>query len=220
MSFANPYVQKVRENPELVLSIERGELPPPALEIIRGAVSTAKRVELELGSGSGGFILENAARNPEALFIAIELRYKRIFRTAEKGKERGIENLLLLKTDGHRIMEFFKAAELDVVYINFPDPWSKPRWKKHRIMSAARFRDIHALLKPGGQLRIKTDHEEYFDEVLKIIAEDRLYKVIFQTRDLHHSELAEGNISTEFEKLFKSKKMPVYAVHLERMSDA
>jgi tRNA (guanine-N7-)-methyltransferase len=216
MNFANPYVQKVRENPELVVSIERGELPAPALDIVRGAVSAAKKIELELGSGSGGFILELAVRNPATLFIAIELRYKRIFRTAEKGKERGIENLLLLKTDGHRITEFFKPGELDVVYINFPDPWSKPRWKKHRIMSAERFADIYSLLKPGGQLRIKTDHEEYFDEVLKIIEEEKLYEVVFQTRDLHHSELAEGNISTEFEKLFKSKKMPVYSVHLAR----
>lgn len=216
MPFANPYVQRVRDNPEMVLSIERGTPDPETLGRIRDAITKAKQVELEIGSGSGGFIIEMARQNPESLFVAIELRFKRIFRTAEKAQELGVKNLLLLKTDAHRITEFFKPGELSRVYINFPDPWSKPRWKKHRIMSIERFKDIATLLKNSGELRIKTDHAEYFDEVLDIVSAEKIFTPLFQTRDLHASEKADQNISTEFEKLFKSKKMPVYSVHLAK----
>lgn len=64
------------------------------------------------------------------------------------------------------------------------------------------------LLFPGGRLVMKTDNTSLFDFSLEQFAAEGL-NVIWQTRDLHHSDRADANIMTEYEKNFTEQGIPI-----------
>ena len=64
------------------------------------------------------------------------------------------------------------------------------------------------MLKEGGILKLKTDNVSLFDFSLEEFEASGL-EFLMQTRDLHRSEYAEGNIMTEYEKNFSDKGMNI-----------
>ena len=51
---------------------------------------------------------------------------------------------------------------IDVLHLYFPDPWPKPRHHKRRMVSDRFLGDVHRVLRPGGELRVVTDHADYW----------------------------------------------------------
>lgn len=146
--------------------------------------------------------------------MGFELRFKRIFRTVEKGEQRGLKNILCVQGDAATLHQFFPPQSLDGIYVNFPDPWDKPRWRKHRLLSSEFFLSIHPLLKPGSFFSFKTDHEEYFDKVTKVLEGLPCFVRTKYSRNFHKSEYLTNNIMSEFESLFTSKGLPVYSLEV------
>lgn len=80
---------------------------------------------LEIGSGSGNFLIQLAQNNKEKNFIGDELRLKRLVYAARKAKNIDLKNIKFIRIDANKIEEFIDNNELSGVYINFPDPWEK-----------------------------------------------------------------------------------------------
>lgn len=160
---------------------------------------------VELGSGSGMHLLQLAAQNPDTLCVGIEIRFKRAFRTGEKAEEMGLSNVLVLRSDAKQIDEIFAQGSVDGFYINYPDPWEKRKWRKNRLVNRDFVTKLHSLLKPGGILRFKTDHHEYFSSSLPLFVESEWTRTKF-SRDIFASEYTAENIPTEFEMLFKYQR--------------
>jgi tRNA (guanine-N7-)-methyltransferase len=166
------------------------------------------RVHLEIGCGSGRYLIEWAQDNPQDSFIGLELRYKRLVLAAKKLEQQTIRNILLMREHGEFIDEYLPHNSIDCIHINFPDPWSKKSRRKHRILSAEFLSRILPLFRSKGELRFKTDHLEYFETVTDIIQNFETYKIVEYSKNLHQSEYNAKNILTEFEMLFKSKGNP------------
>ncbi len=176
---------------------------------IREFARTAPRLFLELGSGSGGHLVERAAQLPEAHFIGFELRFKRCFVTAKKAAQRGLDKVLVVRTDAKVFPTIISPGKVEGVYVNFPDPWDKSRWKKNRLLGPASLQSIAEILQTGGFLAFKTDHQEYFQSVKDSLREMSNFFIEQETTNLYASEFLEGNIQTEFEKLFFYKNCPI-----------
>lgn len=214
----NQYISLVKSKPESILHIENLEESKALWPVIACKQEAFSDLFLELGSGSGAHVIELARRNPKALFLGAEKRYKRCFRTVEKAERLDLDNLLMLRADFHHFFpHIFPEAALSGIYINFPDPWEKKRWKKHRSLNRGFFDDIQSLLKPDGFFYFKTDHGDYFEEVVSLIEAEfsENFKILGISRDLHKSEFMEGNIETEFEQLFKSQGLPINFLKLK-----
>jgi tRNA (guanine-N7-)-methyltransferase len=56
------------------------------------------------------------------------------------------------------------------VHVYFPDPWWKQRHKKRRVFTDSLVADIERALKPGGELRIASDVEEYFGVITALVS--------------------------------------------------
>lgn len=120
-------------------------------------------VEVELGAGDGGFILEQAARHPERNFFALERLLGRARKIAKRGTERGRANLKVLRLESSYFVERLCPADsVAVVHIMFPDPWPKKRHHKHRLIQPEFLLKLTRVLAPGGEVRFTTDHEDYF----------------------------------------------------------
>jgi len=105
--------------------------------------------------------------------------------------------------------------EISGMYINFPDPWEGEEHK--RLINKELFERMDTILKKGGKLYFKTDHQQYYEDVLELLKEIDGYEVVYHTDDLHNTEKAAENIKTEFEQLFLSKhNMNIKYVEIEK----
>ena len=215
-SAINPYVKLVGTKPNLILSPENGRPTAGFYSQIRALAEGFAKTYIEIGSGSGIHLIKRAAADPANLYLGLEIRYKRVFRTAEKAEALGLKNLRVLQLDANYLAELFGPETIDGLYVLFPDPWDKRRWRKHRILSEKNLPRFESMLKPGAFLHYKTDHHEYFEETLAVANSRTNLVPIFATRDLYKETDSLDSIPSEFENLFKSKQLPICMVQLQK----
>ena len=210
----NPYMARVYDFPELLIPHPTPEnfqqLWTNIIKETSGA-APSRKIHLEIGCGSGRYLIEWAQENQQDAFIGLELRFKRLVLAAKKIERQNIRNILLMREHGEFVDEYLPHNSIDCLHINFPDPWSKKTRRKHRILSTDFLAKMHPFFRPKGELRFKTDHLEYFETITDILKEIDTYKIAEHTADLHRSNYNENNILTEFEMLFKSKGNPPIA---------
>lgn len=162
---------------------------------------------LELGCGKGNFTAELAAKHPEINFMAIDMKSVvlatacRNVKAAFAQAERPIDNVILTVYDIERILDIMDAEDrVERIYINFCNPWPKPRHYKKRLTHSRQLEKYKTFLQPGGQIHFKTDDTSLFEDSLAYFQESG-FEILFQTYDLHQ-ETGIENIQTEHEKMF------------------
>jgi len=167
-------------------------------------------IEIEVGMGKGKFITEMAARNPEINYIGIE-RYSTVLVKALRKREQSelpLKNLYFMCIDARKLSEVFAPEEISRIYLNFSDPWPKDRHAGRRLTSPQFMAVYDQFLKKDGIVEFKTDNRELFDYSLEAIPEAG-WKLLYSTFDLHNSDLAEGNVMTEYETKFSAEGKPI-----------
>ncbi len=171
----------------------------------------SKRLCLEIGCGKGNFAVGTAAKETGDNLIAMERVPDVACLALEKAmdcKDTRPDNLRFIIGNADNLEDWFPADCLDRIYLNFSDPWPKAGHAKRRLTHKNYLEKYRKLLKPGGELVFKTDNVGLFDFSLEQFAECGL-TVEWMTRDLHHSDRAEGNVMTEYEKNFSEKGFPI-----------
>ncbi|MDL2280726.1 tRNA (guanosine(46)-N7)-methyltransferase TrmB [Selenomonadales bacterium OttesenSCG-928-I06] len=169
---------------------------------------------VELGTGKGKFISELAKKyKDKANFIGIEAQTEVILQAAKKATLIQSSNLKLLEFNINDIVDLFSANEVDRFYINFCDPWPKKRHSKRRLTHRNFLEKYKMILKPKGEIFLKTDNEKLFEFSLNEFAS---FNTTFHniTFDLHKSDYKE-NILTEYEMKFSSQGMKIYRAEFQ-----
>jgi len=170
---------------------------------------------LELGCGKGGFAIATAKRHPEVCYVALEKDESVILAAIEKAAAAGVGNLFFLCADVVLLKNYFDEGEVDRIYINFCDPWSK-RDKPKRRLTYREFLEMYkALLKDNGEIHFKTDDRKLFDFSIEEFASVSLH-LHRTTYDLHNSKWNEDNIRTEFEQKFADRGFPICRVEARK----
>src|SRR5450755_2116535 len=119
--------------------------------------------EVDLGCGDGSLLAALAAQNPDTNFLGIEHLIGRVRGASRKIEDRCLTNARILLEDIlYSVQQLLPPASVDVFHLMFPDPWPKRRHYDRRIVNESFLRAVARALKPGGELRIATDHAEYF----------------------------------------------------------
>ena len=161
-------------------------------------------VEIEVGMGKGKFIMELAANNPDVNYIGIERYSSVLLRGLQKRAELELDNLYFMCVDAKELGQYFEPGEVSRVYLNFSDPWPKDRHAKRRLTSPEFMKVYDQILKADGVLELKTDNTGLFEYSLESVPEAG-WQIRAYTRDLHHSDMAAGNVMTEYETKFASE---------------
>lgn len=214
-NWKNQYIDLVTTKPDLIVSLDEGN-PGVAADWLAERSRPYQDVICELGSGSGGHLVQRAGQRPNALFVGFEIRFKRAYRTAEKAESADINNLVIARTSARHLHALFPAGRLAGVYVNFPDPWQKRRWKKHRLLQQPFLQEVLTALRPDGFFAYKTDHPECFEETVKILRTMPGFVITEETHDLHHSPYISDNIISEFEALFLSQHLPIHFIKAKK----
>lgn len=165
----------------------------------RSLMPEAKELRLELGCGKGRFTCQTAAAHPDILFVAVERVPDAMVMAMEKAKNMGLTNVFYVDADAALLPEFFAPEEVDLIYINFCDPWPPKRHAKRRLTHRNFLKLYRQVLTEHGQIQFKTDNAPLFEfSVLEFPAAG--YDLEEVTRDLH----AEGiqGIMTDYEEKF------------------
>lgn len=174
---------------------------------------------IEVGTGKGRFILENAKRNKDKNYLGIELYESVLYRALQRflKEEEPVLNLRFLRADANDILDMFEKEEVDGIFLNFSDPWPKKRHAKRRLTSPNFLEKYDKILKQGGVIEFKTDNAGLFEYTKEVLEESKTWKIKELTTDLHNDpNMNEGNIMTEYEEKFSSAGNPIYKVIMER----
>lgn len=175
--------------------------------------SNGHSLHIEIGMGKGQFITEMAKAHPEINYIGIDLQISVVSFALDKLQAAELPNLQLLHVDGSALTEYFADSEVDLIYLNFSDPWPKKKHEKRRLTSKNFLAVDEEILQPCGQIHFKTDNQGLFEYSLASFSQYGMtIKQVWL--DLHASEFT-NNIMTEYEEKFSNKGQPIYRVEAE-----
>ena len=166
-------------------------------------------IHLEIGMGKGNFIINMALKYPDINFIGVELHTNVIARACKKLEELEINNLKLINVNAENLNEIFDK-EIDLIYLNFSDPWPKKRYAKRRLTSESFLKIYDKLFKDNKIIKLKTDNQLLFESSI-ISLTNYGYIINDISLDLHSTDI--DNIETEYETKFKN--MGIKILYLE-----
>ncbi len=167
-------------------------------------------VELEIGSGKGTFLTEQAKARPDVNFFGIEWANWFWRYASDRLRRSNCTNARTVRAEANFFLtEHVPADSISVLHIYFPDPWPKKRHHKRRLIQD-KFLDLAwRVLIPNGRLQIVTDHQNYFEHIEPVVNNSRLTIVEYN----RPGSANEGEfVGTNFERKYRHEGRPFYAV--------
>ena len=171
--------------------LERLELPR--------LFAQSQPLEVELGSGDGSFLVEHARRHPERNFLGVERLLGRVRKLDRKGRRAGLTNLRGVRIESSYFLEYLLPAHAaSALHLYFPDPWPKRKHRRHRLVNE-RFPGLaRQALVPGGVVYLRTDDQDYFQQMLEVFAAAPAFKPVETPQEL-------AAVLTDFERGFLAR---------------
>lgn len=156
-------------------------------------------LEVELGSGDSSFLAEYARQNVGRNFLGVERLLGRIRKLDRKGRRAGLTNLRGVRIESAYFLEYLlpphSAAAL---HIYFPDPWPKRKHRRNRLINEGFPALARQALAPGGTVYLRTDDQDYAEQMLAVFAADPAFRPVETPPEL-------SALLTDFEKDFQSR---------------
>ena len=131
---------------------------------------SAAPLVLEAGFGNGDFLADLARRRPESDHVGIELSWGSVQRLVRRADAGELGNLRVLQGDAVFLVDrLFASGSLSGAYVNFSDPWRKPRHHRRRLVRPDFVALLATRLAPGAETIIATDHAEYADWIAEVL---------------------------------------------------
>lgn len=144
---------------------------------------------LELACGKGDYTLGLARMFPEKNFIGIDIKGNRIWKGASTALEEGISNAAFFRTRIEQIALFFEKAEVDEIWITFPDPFLRKSKANRRLTSAFFLQHYRKILKSNGIVHLKTDAPSLYEFTLETLAEEQSCELLYHDDDIYAKPL-------------------------------
>lgn len=167
-------------------------------------------VEVELGSGDGSFLAEYAALNPGRGFLGVERLLGRLRKLERKAQRRGLSNLRVLRLEAGYVLQWKLASgTVSALHVYFPDPWPKRRHWKRRLVNEAFVEEAARILRPGGQVFLRTDNEPYFVQMREVFGRSSRFVEVDYPPE-------QASVVTDFERDFNAQGIPTLRVAYRR----
>ena len=118
-------------------------------------------VWLEVGFGGGEHLLAAAASHPDVGLLGCEPFLNGVARVVTALAGAPLANVRLHPGDAGALVDALPAASLGCVFVFYPDPWPKRRQHKRRFVSDATLGRLARAMRPGAELRLATDIDDY-----------------------------------------------------------
>ena len=210
-------LKRFRENDTFsnVIQPERAELVNDQFSFKgnwnRTFFKTERPIVLELGCGKGEYTVALAKAFPEKNFLGIDIKGARFWRGAKTALEENLTNVGFLRTQIELIEYAFAKAEIDEIWITFPDPQIKYKRTKHRLTNAEFLQKYKHILKPEGLINLKTDSEFMHGYTLGLL-HGQGQEILHANHDVYKNEYSPKEVTqiqTFYEKQYLKQGKPI-----------
>ena len=171
-------------------------------------------LHIDVGCGSGNFLLQLANQNKSWNYIGLEIREKLVNNAKLKLKNQSLDNLFFAFGNANYLIDDcigkFPADVVLSVSFNFPDPWFKKKHQKRRIIQPQLIHNISQLMVNGGSISIKSDVEELFEYMDMTISNSKSFiTYTYQDNEIFDS-YNPTNLKTNRENYVMRNKLKVF----------
>ncbi|HTH50538.1 MAG TPA: tRNA (guanosine(46)-N7)-methyltransferase TrmB [Pyrinomonadaceae bacterium] len=162
---------------------------------------------LDVGCARGRFLLRMAEARLDWNYLGVEIRHPLVDEANRLAVESGLTNLHYAFCNAmlwlERLIANIPTDALQMVTIQFPDPWFKKKHAKRRMVNEELVATVVDKLATGGQIFVQTDIEFLAEEMFELFRADKR---------LAETALDENPfpVKTEREKAVEDKELPVY----------
>lgn len=188
--------------------------PVEPIEI--GAVFTdpSLPVHLDIGCARGRFILKMAEIETAWNFLGVEIREPLVDEANRLAREAGLTNLhyrfcnaMLMLDD---LLAKLPVGILQMVTIQFPDPWFKKKHAKRRMVNKELVDAVVSKLAVDGRIFVQTDIDFLAEEMFTLFRANENLKEL----EAHSNPFP---VLTEREKAVEDKQLPVFRSMFEKV---
>ena len=176
-------------------------------------------VHLDIGCARGRFLLALAQQQSGVNHLGVEIRRPLVSAAEADRQALRLENLHYLFCNANVSLQAWLAAlpagQLDLVSIQFPDPWFKKKHHKRRVLQPALLLAIAAALQPGKRLFIQSDVLAVIEPMVALTEASGCFsRPAADARPWRASNPLP--VPTERETYVLGQQLPVYRVLYER----
>lgn len=166
---------------------------------------------LDLGCARGRFLLQMAQKNPHRNHLGIEIREVLVTEANDIKDEFNLTNLYYLYGNiNHFLTELLTSLppqSLELVTIQFPDPWFKKKHQKRRVVQPEIVEILAQFLSKNGQIFLQSDIQEVAEEMCNHFLENPQFQPLKSEIWLTENPL---EVMTEREIATLNKQEKVY----------
>ena len=165
-----------------------------------------EKISVEVGFGSGKHILYQAQKNPDTLFIGLEIHTPSAQQVLKQIELQGLKNLWVVNYDARLFLEMLPSNACEQIFVHFPVPWDKK--PSRRVISKSFVAESIRVLREGGRLELRTDSDKYFWYSLETFFSSPKVEVeVRKNEDLE--------VTSKYEARWKRQEKDIYDVYVK-----
>ena len=176
----------------------------------------SNRVHIEIGSGRGTFLVNQAKIFPQINFLGIEWANKYYKYAVDRTGRQMAENVRIIRTEAASfIANSINDGTVECFHIYFPDPWPKRRHHKRRFICADNVLQLIRCLEKNGRINITTDHAEYFQWMQRVFEG---FRGKLSAAEFVRPAGADGDelAGTNYERKYRKENRRIYTLAFKR----
>jgi len=165
-----------------------------------------KKISVEVGFGSGRHLLYQAKKNPDTLFIGLEIHTPSAQQVLKQIELQALDNIWVVNYDARLFLEMLPSNVCEQIFVHFPVPWDK---KPHRrVISPSFLNESMRVLRKDGRLELRTDSDKYFWYAL-----ETFFSVPKVEVEIRKNEALE--VTSKYEARWLKQQKDIYDVYVK-----
>ena len=158
-------------------NIYRVELPKSVVNPCKFFENPVREIVVEIGFGHGEHLVACAQKSPDCGFVGCDPFENGVADALAKIQENDLKNVKIFKGDARYLLNLLEDNSIFRFYVLFPDPWTKNKHHKRRLLNAEFLKILHQKTKCYGNLIVASDCCEYMENVVNDIKQNSSWKI-------------------------------------------